>query len=102
MNDNVNQSYGDWRDEFYKKGYVVLKGVIAKERALYYRNKMMSWLESFNNDFDIKQPDTWTKQNLPQSFKNGMYLNYCAAHENYVWEARQCVLNFSTRRACSC
>ena len=30
-----------------------------------------------------------TKENLPWSFKNGMYLNYCAAHERYVWETRQ-------------
>jgi hypothetical protein len=91
MNDNVDQPYGDWRDEFYEKGYVVLKGVIPKDRALNYRNKMMDWLGSFDNDFDIKEPSTWTKENLPQSFKNGMYLNYCAAHEKYVWEARQYV-----------
>jgi hypothetical protein len=91
MNDAVNQPYGDWRDEFHEKGYVVLKGVIPKDRALNYRNKMMDWLGSFDNDFDIKNPSTWTKENLPQSFKNGMYLNYCAAHEKYVWEARQYV-----------
>jgi hypothetical protein len=91
MNDTVDQPYGDWRDEFHEKGYVVLKGVIPKDRALNYRNKMMDWLGSFDNDFDIKNPSTWTKENLPQSFKNGMYLNYCAAHEKYVWEARQYV-----------
>ena len=86
---SAQQKYGDWRDEFYEKGYVVLKGVVPKERALKYRNKMMDWLGTFPNDFDIRNPETWTKENLPQSFKNGMYLNYCAAHEKYVWEARQ-------------
>ncbi|KAI4659154.1 uncharacterized protein J4E92_003957 [Alternaria infectoria] len=94
LDDNENtstaqQKYGDWRDDFYEKGYVVLKGVVPKERALKYRNKMMDWLGTFPNDFDINKPETWTKENLPQSFKNGMYLNYCAAHEKYVWEARQ-------------
>ncbi|ENI01687.1 hypothetical protein COCC4DRAFT_74701 [Bipolaris maydis ATCC 48331] len=87
--ENVQQPYGDWRDEFYEKGYVVLKGVVPKERALKYRNKMIDWLGTFPNDFDINKPETWTKENLPQSFKNGMYLNFCAAHEKYVWEARQ-------------
>jgi hypothetical protein len=88
-NTSVQQKYGDWRDDFYDKGYVVIKGAVPKERALKYRNKMMDWLGTFPNDFDINKPETWTKENLPQSFKNGMYLNYCAAHEKYVWEARQ-------------
>jgi hypothetical protein len=88
-NTSTQQKYGDWRDDFYDKGYVVIKGAVPKERALKYRNKMMDWLGTFPNDFDINKPETWTKENLPQSFKNGMYLNYCAAHEKYVWEARQ-------------
>lgn len=89
LNDKNSEQYGDWRDEFNEKGYIVLKNVVPKERALKYRNKMMNWLGSFPNNFDIKNPATWTQENLPQSFKNGMYLNYCAAHEKYVWEARQ-------------
>lgn len=91
MDTQAEQSYGDWRDDFYKNGYVVLKNVVPENRALYYRNKMIDWLGTFPNEFDINDRDTWTKENLPQSFKNGMYLNYCAAHERYVWEARQFV-----------
>ena len=86
---SVTAKHGDWREEFYEKGYVVLKNVVPKDRALYYRQKMMAWLGSFDNGFDINDRDTWTKENLPWSFKNGMYLNYCAAHERYVWETRQ-------------
>ncbi|KOC15069.1 hypothetical protein AFLA70_41g004500 [Aspergillus flavus AF70] len=81
--------HGDWRDEFDAKGYVVLKNVVPKERALYYRQKMLDWLGSFDNGFNINDRSTWTEENLPWSFKNGMYLNYCAAHEKYVWDAKQ-------------
>ncbi|GLI76566.1 hypothetical protein PoHVEF18_004839 [Penicillium ochrochloron] len=81
--------YGDWRDDLHEKGYVVLKNVVSEERALYYHQKMIDWLGSFDNGFDIKDRSTWTEENLPWSFKNGMYLNYCAAHERYIWEARQ-------------
>ena len=91
----ATEAYGDWRDEFFDKGYVVLKGVVPQDRALHYRNKMIDWLGTFDNDFDINNRDTWSKENLPQSFKSGMYLNYCAAHEKYVWEARQYVYSQS-------
>lgn len=84
-------SYGDWRDEFYRNGYVVLKNVISREKALNYREKALDWLQSFNTGFDINDQSTWTAKNLPQSFKAGMYLNYCAAHEKYVWDARMYV-----------
>jgi hypothetical protein len=73
----------------HEKGYVVLKNVVSEERALYYRQKMLDWLGSFDNGFDIQDRSTWTEENLPWSFKNGMYLNYRAAHEKYIWEARQ-------------
>jgi hypothetical protein len=81
--------YGDWRDELHERGYVVIKNVVSKERAGYYHQKMLDWLGSFDNGFDINDKSTWTSENLPWSFKNGMYLNYCAAHERYIWEARQ-------------
>lgn len=81
--------HGDWRDDLQEKGYVVLKNVVSKERALYYHQNMLSWLDSFDNGFDIKDQSTWTEENLPWSFKNGMYLNYCVQHEKFMWEARQ-------------
>ncbi|KAL4891256.1 hypothetical protein BDV59DRAFT_194451 [Aspergillus ambiguus] len=86
---NSGESYGDWRDEFYEKGYVVIKGAISPEKAQKYRGKALEWLTSFNKGLDLNDRSTWTQEHLPQSFKAGMYLNYCAAHEKYVWDARQ-------------
>lgn len=85
---NASTTYGDWRDEFYSKGYVVLKNVIPRARALKYRQKALDWLSSFPTKFDINDRSTWASENLPQSFKAGMYLHYCAGHEKYVWDAR--------------
>ncbi|KAL3483011.1 hypothetical protein BJX62DRAFT_231273 [Aspergillus germanicus] len=81
--------HGDWLDTFNEKGYVVLKNVVSKDRAQYYREKMLEWLGSFDTGFDINDRTTWTEENLPWSFKNGMYLHYAAAHEKYIWEAKQ-------------
>ncbi|OJJ65149.1 hypothetical protein ASPSYDRAFT_75559 [Aspergillus sydowii CBS 593.65] len=85
---NASTTYGDWRDEFYSKGYVVLKNVIPRAKALKYRQKALDWLSSFPTKFDINDRSTWASENLPQSFKAGMYLHYCAGHEKYVWDAR--------------
>lgn len=85
---NSQIQYGDWRDDFFKQGYYVFKNAVSADKATnYYYEKALSWLESFENDFDLKNPETWTKDNLPQSFKN-MYLGYCAAHEKFMWDAR--------------
>ena len=87
--DSVETKHGDFRDELKENGYAVVKGAVPQDRAQYYRQKMLDWIGSFPNDLDVNKPETWTKDNLPPSFKNGMYLNFCAAHEKYVWEARQ-------------
>ncbi|KAJ5563954.1 hypothetical protein N7513_000196 [Penicillium frequentans] len=88
LESNSQIQYGDWRDDFFKQGYYVFKNAVSADKATnYYYEKALSWLESFDNDFDLKNPETWTKDNLPQSFKN-MYLGYCAAHEKFMWDAR--------------
>lgn len=38
--------YGDWRDDLVRDGYVVVKGVIPKERALAYGDAVFDYLES--------------------------------------------------------
>jgi hypothetical protein len=68
--------------------YVVIKEALSKDRATYYSNEALKWLESFDIGFDQNDKSTWKKENLPQSWKGGMYLHYAAAHEKYVWEAR--------------
>jgi hypothetical protein len=80
--------YGDFRDEFFRDGFVVIKGAVPKDRAAYYQNEALKWLESFNIGFDKNNKSTWKKENLPQSWKGGMYLHFAAAHEKYVWDAR--------------
>ena len=85
---NATLSFGDWRDEFFKKGYYVFKQAVPKEKATnYYQKKALNWLESFDNGFSLADRSTWTKEHLPQNFKN-MYINYCAAHEKFMWDAR--------------
>lgn len=80
--------YGDWRDEFHKNGCVLIKGVISPERAQYYCDKQIEWLKKFELGFDEKDPNTWTAEHLPVSFKGGMYFGYGSNHEKMAWEAR--------------
>lgn len=39
-------TYGDWRDDLIRDGYVVVKGVIPKERALAYADETFNYLEN--------------------------------------------------------
>ncbi|RAH57099.1 MFS transporter [Aspergillus piperis CBS 112811] len=80
--------YGDFRDDFFRDGYAVIKGVLSKERASEYQSEALTWLESFGLGFDRNDKSTWKKENLPQSWKGGMYLHFSAAHEKYVWDVR--------------
>lgn len=89
LDDCQDQTFGDWRDDFFRDGYIVLKNAIPEDRALAYRQKMLDWITGFGKGLVLDDPSTWVEANLPQSFKAGMYLNYCAAHEKYVWDARQ-------------
>lgn len=80
--------YGDWRDDFFRDGYVVIKNAISKDKAASYQGDALTWLEGFNLGFDRNDKSTWTKKHVPQSWKGGMYLFFKAAHEKYVWDAR--------------
>lgn len=89
LSSQINQTFGDWRDDFFKKGYIVIKGAIPRERADAYREKAIDWFQKFPFGFDINDKNTWKEENLPVMMKGGMVLNYCAAHEKWVWEARR-------------
>jgi hypothetical protein len=41
----TDASYGDWRDDLARDGYVVIKAAIPQERADKYADQMYSWLE---------------------------------------------------------
>lgn len=86
--ESKTKHYGDWRDDFFRDGYYVLKGVISPEKAAEYRQEMFDWLTTFNRGFLWDDKSTWTAEHLPVSFKGGMYLHYKAAHENFMWKAR--------------
>ncbi|EGP86303.1 unnamed protein product [Zymoseptoria tritici ST99CH_3D1] len=82
------KKHGDWRDDFHRDGFAIIKNVVDSERAGYYRQKQIEWLQSFGLGFDPNDESTWTSEHLPVSFKGGMYFSYCSSHEKFVWEAR--------------
>ncbi|KAF7188982.1 putative phytanoyl-CoA dioxygenase [Pseudocercospora fuligena] len=80
--------FGDWRDDFHRDGFAIVKNVISSEKAEYYKKKQIEWLQSFNLGFDPNDESTWTQDHLPVSFKGGMYFAYASTQEKFVWEAR--------------
>lgn len=94
---NAEAHYGDWIDEFFKQGYYVFKKAVSPEKAAdYYDSKALSWLQPFDNGFDVNNKETWIKENLPQIFNN-MYLGYCAApsRSGYFRKSCNCCRNCS-------
>lgn len=81
-------AFGDWRDDFFTKGYTVVKGAIPRERAIGYREKAMDWFSKFDFRLDLNDKSTWTEEHLPVMMNGGMVMNYCGPHERWVWEAR--------------
>lgn len=72
--DFSGMTFGDWRDDFHRDGYIVIKSVISPERAAYYRDKQLQWLHNFELGFDENDESTWTAEHLPVSFKGGYVL----------------------------
>jgi len=84
------KSYGDWRDDFFKNGYAVIKSVVTPEKAKSYQNKALDWLMSFDSGIDLNDRSTWKKDRFPSSFKS-MFFAYCVTHEKFMWDARTSV-----------
>lgn len=61
--------YGDWRDDLFDNGFAVVKGVIGREKAGEYSERMLSWLEKFQSGFDRNDKSTWRKEKLPHHMK---------------------------------
>lgn len=61
--------YGDWRDDLFSDGFVVVKGVLSPERASYYVERMYQWLETFPYGFDRNDRSTWVPEHLPNNMK---------------------------------
>ncbi|KAJ5721730.1 uncharacterized protein N7483_009664 [Penicillium malachiteum] len=82
------EKFGDWRNDFFKKGYIVVKWEIPRERAVQYRERAMDWFQKFDFGFDINDKSKWTEDHLPVTMNAGMIMGYCVTHEKWVWEAR--------------
>ena len=88
LDDQVSQTFGDWRDDFFKHGYSLIKQAVPRERALQYQKRALDYLQSFDLGLDLDDPSTFTAEHLPVMMNGGMILNYCAAHEAWVWDVR--------------
>lgn len=66
---DTTQITGDWRDQLFKDGYVVVKGVLSKEKAQSYVDRQFQWLESFPYGFKADDQSTWGKEHLPDHIK---------------------------------
>ncbi|KGB79146.2 hypothetical protein CNBG_4984 [Cryptococcus deuterogattii R265] len=85
---NLNQHFGDWRDDLARDGFVILKGAIPRERALAYRQSFFDWVEKWGMGFDQKDTSTWVPEKIPVVRKGGMF-HHSVGHEAFVWEVRQ-------------
>lgn len=61
--------HGDWRDDLFRDGFVVVKGVVSAEKSQLYTEQMFDWLEKFPFGFDRKDQNTWTEEHLPSHMK---------------------------------
>lgn len=69
-------------------GWVVIKGVLPRDKALGYADKAYEFLESFECGFDRNDPTTWVPEKMPFFMKGGLYHRYGASHEQYVWDIK--------------
>jgi hypothetical protein len=60
---------GDWREDLFRDGFVVVKNVLSPEVAQSYNNRMFEWLETFPYGFKADDPSTWGKEHLPEHMK---------------------------------
>ncbi|KAJ5971233.1 uncharacterized protein N7479_001151 [Penicillium vulpinum] len=81
--------YDDWRDHLQQHGYTIIKNAISPEKAQYYQQQQIEWLEKFTYGFKKDDSTTWTPEYLPAHARGGMYFRYGVQHEAFMWEARQ-------------
>lgn len=68
---DLDRHFGDWRDEFARDGYYVVKGAVPAERAEQYRQRGFEWIEKWGLGFKRDDPSTWIKDKLPVVRKGG-------------------------------
>ena len=66
----------------------MIKNVIDSDKAQYYQQKALDWLQSFKTPLDFQDRTTWTTDNLPIQSKVNTFKHYSVVHEKFMWEAR--------------
>jgi len=66
---DVNEKYGDWRDDLFKDGFAIIRNAVSPENAAGYVEQMTQWLEKFPLGFDRNDRSTWTEEHLPANMK---------------------------------
>nr|AOR51877.1 phytanoil-CoA dioxygenase [Phaffia rhodozyma] len=81
--------HGDFRDQLFSKGWVVVPNVIPDDRAREYVSRAHDFLESFNLGYNRDDPSTWNLSSLPYNNKGGLYSAYGVGHQQFLWDIRQ-------------
>ncbi|GAA5987453.1 hypothetical protein JCM10908_001958 [Rhodotorula pacifica] len=81
-------TYGDFRDDLVRDGYVVVKNAISADRAAHYVDEIQTWLESFNLGYKRDDPSTVRDECLPIIIAKGLVQAYGAPHESFTWGVR--------------
>jgi len=66
---DVDEKYGDWREQLFQNGYAIVRGAVSPKNAAGYVEEMTKWLERFPLGFDRNDPTTWTEEHLPAHMK---------------------------------
>jgi hypothetical protein len=85
----VGPEYNDFRSELAENGFAIIKGAIPLQRAVGYQEQAYEWIQSFSDDLDMENPETWVDENLPMTNSIKAYAYYCVSHEKFFWDARQ-------------
>ncbi|GFZ51167.1 hypothetical protein JCM24511_08925 [Saitozyma sp. JCM 24511] len=85
---DLDQHFGDWRDDLARDGFVILRGVVPPERAEAYRQRAFDWIENVGLGFDRNDPNTWKQDCMPVMKKGGMF-HHSVGQEAFLWELRQ-------------
>jgi hypothetical protein len=59
----------EWLQQLRTQGFTVVKGVIPREKAEGYADRMYQWVEDFGLGFDRNDPSTRTKDKLHFFYK---------------------------------
>ena len=69
---DLNTTYGDWRDDLARDGYVIIRGAVPTDRAVKYHSDFHGLLEDWGLGYDRNDKSTWVKEHLPTVRTGGM------------------------------